>query len=146
MATIQCRSCDSAADAGVSGSSRAAATMAKALNPCFGGRWKKRGKPPLRRPCPHLLSSDFSRRCTASEWSPHDIGVMRKIVACWSCGRTFWAWRTRELNFCSGKCRVRHHRSGAYRRPKPPESSDPTSQRSFPGPLQFPGRAAKGQT
>ena len=52
MATIQCRSCDSAADAGVSGSSRAAAIIAKALNPRFGGRWKKRGKPPLHRPLP----------------------------------------------------------------------------------------------
>ena len=61
MATIQCRSCDSAADAGVSGSSRAAATMAKALNPCFGGRWKKRGKPPLRPPLPPSTQQRLSK-------------------------------------------------------------------------------------
>ena len=43
---------------------------------------------------------------------------MRKIAACWTCGRTFWVWRLRERNFCSGKCRVRHHRS-AFRKPGP---------------------------
>ena len=42
---------------------------------------------------------------------------MRKTAACWTCGRTFWVWRLRERNFCSGKCRVRHHRS-ALRRPR----------------------------
>ena len=46
---------------------------------------------------------------------------MRKTVACWTCGRTFWVWRLRERNFCSGKCRVRHHRS-AYRKPGPSTS------------------------
>ena len=40
---------------------------------------------------------------------------MRKIAACWTCGRTIWVWRLRERNFCSGKCRVRHHRS-AFRK------------------------------
>ena len=39
------------------------------------------------------------------------------MVSCWTCGRTFWTWRLRERNFCSGKCRVRHHRSRSYTRP-----------------------------
>ena len=47
---------------------------------------------------------------------------MRKIAVCWTCGRTFWVWRLRERNFCSGKCRVRHHRS-ALRKPRPATSS-----------------------
>ena len=47
----------------------------------------------------------------------HGVTIMRKIAACWTCGRTFWVWRLREHNFCSGKCRVRHHRS-AYRKPR----------------------------
>ena len=46
----------------------------------------------------------------------HGVKIMRKMATCWTCGRTFWVWRLRERNFCSGKCRVRHHRS-AYRRP-----------------------------
>ena len=51
----------------------------------------------------------------------HSVTIMRKIVACWTCGRTFWVWRLRERNFCSGKCRVRHHRSG-FRKPGPSTS------------------------
>ena len=46
---------------------------------------------------------------------------MRKIAACWTCGCSFWVWRLRERNFCSGKCRVRHHRS-AFRKPGPSTS------------------------
>ena len=52
----------------------------------------------------------------------HGVTLMRKISACWTCGRTFWVWRLRERNFCSGKCRVRHHRS-ALRKPRPSTSS-----------------------
>ena len=47
---------------------------------------------------------------------------MRKIAACWTCGRTFWVWRLRERNFCSGKCRVRHHRHKALTKPSPSKS------------------------
>ncbi len=47
--------------------------------------------------------------------------AMRKMADCWTCGRTIWVWRIRERNFCSGKCRVRHHRS-AYRKPGPSTS------------------------
>ena len=46
---------------------------------------------------------------------------MRKMAACWTCGRTFWVWRLRERNFCSGRCHVRHHRSA----PKKPRHSAP---------------------
>ena len=49
------------------------------------------------------------------------ITIMRKFAACWTRGRTFWVWRLRERNFCSGKCRVRHHRSG-FRKPAPSAS------------------------
>ena len=51
----------------------------------------------------------------------HGVTIMRKIAACWTCGRTIWVWRLRERNFCSGKCRVRHHRS-AFRKPAPSAS------------------------
>ena len=51
----------------------------------------------------------------------HGVTIMRKIAACWACGRTFWVWRLRERNFCSGKCRVRHHRS-ALSKPGPSTS------------------------
>ena len=47
----------------------------------------------------------------------HGVTIMRKIAACWTCGRTIWVWRLRERNFCSVKCRVRHHRS-ALRKPR----------------------------
>ena len=45
------------------------------------------------------------------------VTIMRKMAACWTCGRSFWLWQLRERNFCSGKCRVRHHRS-ALRKPR----------------------------
>ena len=51
------------------------------------------------------------------------VTIMRKTVACWTCGRTCLVWRLRERNFCSDKCRVRHHRSRAYRKPGPSKSS-----------------------
>ena len=66
------------------------------------------------RPAAHLLNSACSGRPGTSVTRCNDMG---KIVACWTCDRTFWAWRLRERNFCSGKCRVRHHRS-ALRKPK----------------------------
>ena len=59
--------------------------------------------------------------------SLHGVTIIRKIAACWACGRTFWVWRLRERNFCSGKCRVRHHRAG-FRKPGPS-----TSGRTFAG-------------
>ena len=52
-----------------------------------------------------------------------NLGVTRcndngKISACWTCGRGFWVWRLRERNYCSGKCRVRHHRAKDYITPR----------------------------
>lgn len=41
MANAKCRNCDNDADAGAYCSSCTAAIMAKALSPCFGGKWKK---------------------------------------------------------------------------------------------------------
>ena len=55
------------------------------------------------------------------------VTIMRKMAACWTCGRSHWVWRLRERNFCSGKCRVRHHRT-AYRKP-----SSPRRTRAEPG-------------
>ena len=49
MANAKCRNCDRAAYAGAYCSSCAAAIMAKALNPFFGGKWKKEAKPELTR-------------------------------------------------------------------------------------------------
>ena len=45
MANPTCRNCDRSADAGAYCGSCAAAIMAKALNPFFGGKWKKLGRP-----------------------------------------------------------------------------------------------------
>ena len=45
MANSTCRNCDNAAGAGAYCSSCATAIMAKALNPFFGGKWKKTGRP-----------------------------------------------------------------------------------------------------
>ena len=50
MVNAKCRSCDNDADAGAYCSSCAAAIMAKALNPYFGGKWKKDAKLELARP------------------------------------------------------------------------------------------------
>ena len=64
------------------------------------------------RPPIHAVNSG----CSGSpETSVTRCNDMRKIAACWTCGRTFWVWRLRESNFCSGKCRVRHHRARGYR-------------------------------
>ena len=49
MANAKCRNCDNDADAGAYCSSCAAAIMAKALNPFFGGKWKKEARPELTR-------------------------------------------------------------------------------------------------
>ena len=50
MANAKCRSCYHAADAGAYCSSCAAAIMAKALNPVYGGRRKKSPRPDPSRP------------------------------------------------------------------------------------------------
>ena len=68
----------------------------------------------------HPVNSACSIR-VAPALALQSVTIMRKIAACWTCGRTFWVWRLRERNFCSGKCRVRHHRS-AFRKPSPSTS------------------------
>ena len=50
MRNAKCRNCDNDADAGAYCSSCAADIMAKALNPFFGGKWKKEAKPELSKP------------------------------------------------------------------------------------------------
>ena len=45
LANAKCRTCDSSADAGAYCNSCAAAIMAKALNPFFGGKRKKLDRP-----------------------------------------------------------------------------------------------------
>ena len=97
------------------------------------GNHGQRPQPPLPRPAQEtsLRTTDTSTATRAHGrqhiWSTapvpvvralslHGVIVMRKIASCWTCGRTFWVWRLRERNFCSGKCRVRHHRS-AFRKP-----------------------------
>ena len=50
MANAKCRNCDNDADAGAYCSSCADRIMAKALNPFFGGKWKKGVKPELTKP------------------------------------------------------------------------------------------------
>ena len=67
------------------------------------------------RPTPHPVNSACSGSPVTGVTRCND---MRKMAACWTCGRTFWVWRLRERNFCPGKCRVRHHRS-AFRKPGP---------------------------
>ena len=65
-------------------------------------------------PAMHTVNS----ACSGSQvLALRGVTIMRKMAACWTCGRTFWVWRLRERNFCSGKCRVRHHRSRGYRNP-----------------------------
>ena len=125
MANPTCRNCDRSADAGAYCRSCIAGIMASALNPHFRSR---REKPPpeqrtlRRRPGPTVGNTSGQQRLSDSP----GLGVTfcndsRKIAACWTCGRTFWVWRLRERNFCSGKRRVRHHRSG-FRKPAPSTS------------------------
>ena len=55
MANAKCRNCDNNADASAYCSSCAAAIMAKAPNPYFGGKWKKDARkvpPPPVKPHP----------------------------------------------------------------------------------------------
>ena len=66
------------------------------------------------RPPTHPVSNGCSSSPALSVTRCND---MRKIAARWTCGHTFWVWRLRERNFCSGKCRVRHRRS-ALRKPR----------------------------
>ena len=49
MRNTKCRNCDNGADTGAYCSSCAANIMAKALNPFFGGKWKKEARPELTR-------------------------------------------------------------------------------------------------
>ena len=120
MANPTCRTWDRSADAGAYCSSCAADIMAKASTPHLPGRRKKifpgQGTLP---PRPEPKASDTSGQqplVRYSRLSGTRCNDMRKLAACWTCGRTFWMWRPRERNFCSGKCRVRHHRS-ALRKP-----------------------------
>ena len=122
MANPTCRTCDRSADAGAYCSSCAAGIMATALNPHSRGRSKK--LPPRSRALPRDQSLrpatyPVNSACSGSPvLSLHGVTIIRKIAACWACGRTFWVCRLRERNFCSGKCRVRHHRAG-FRKPGP---------------------------
>ena len=50
MTNAKCRNCDNDADAGAYCSFCAAAIMAEALKPFFGGKWKKKARPELTRP------------------------------------------------------------------------------------------------
>ena len=71
---------------------------------------------------PRSATHPVNSACSGSpETSVTGCNDMRKMATCWTCGRTFWVWRLRERNFCSGKCRVRHHRS-AFRKPGPSAS------------------------
>ena len=71
---------------------------------------------------PRLATHPVDSACSGSPGTGiTGCNDMRKIAACWTCGRTFWVWRLRERNFCSGKCRVRHHRS-VFRKPGPSTS------------------------
>ena len=74
------------------------------------------------------------------------------MTASWTCGRTCLVWLLRERNFCSGRCRVRHHRSRTYSKPsrsKPPSGniallpvSAPESQ-TLSIELRSPGRSLR---
>ena len=93
------------------------------LTSAAGARSLLQGKGPFHsdqdpRPTTHPVNSACSDSPVLSVTGCND---MRKIVVCWTCGRTFWVWRLKERNFCSGKCRVLHHRS-AFRRPGPSTS------------------------
>ena len=105
--TRECRNYDRSADY------CAARIMAKILSPLFGGRRRKlpSTKAP-RSPAPCLNSSFSSSLGVALR----GVTIMRETVACWTCDRTVHVWRLRERNFCSGKCRVSHHRSRVYRK------------------------------
>jgi hypothetical protein len=104
------------------------------------GHHVQRPQPPLPRPAQEtsLRTTDTStatrahgrRRIRSTAPVPvvprlalHGVTIMRKIAACWTCGRTFWVWWLRERNFCSGKCRVRHHRS-VFRQPSRSKSDE----------------------
>ena len=73
------------------------------------------------RPVTHLANSGYSGSSGISVTGCNDnlpgVTIIRRMATCWTCGRTYWVWRLRERNFCSGKCRVRHHRSRGYRNP-----------------------------
>ena len=118
MANPTCRTCDRSADAGAYCSSCAAGIMATALNPHFRGRRQR----DFRQDPGHFRGDQDPTAGNSSgqqllfrivRISVTRCNDMRKIAACWTCGRTFWVWRLRERNFCSGKCRVRHHRSAS---------------------------------
>ena len=76
MANAKCRTCDRAADAGAYCSSCAAAIMAKALNPFFGGRRKKLSRPEAPSPPLNNACSGSSKGLalqavtTGRRWSP----------------------------------------------------------------------------
>ena len=105
MVNSSCRTCDRSADADAYCRWCAASIIASASAPTSHGDQDPRS-------ATHPVNSAWSG-------SPGTgvtyVTIMRKIAACWTCGRTLWVWRLRERNFCSGKRREQHRHARGYR-------------------------------